>query len=308
MTQTVTQFSARSVPWAKIGTTIEKPVTAEKAMKLAGLDFDVTRRPISFPGSDGKPIKLAGRQVLAREDNDMHVGIVADAYEIVQYRDAFTFVNEIHPMVVAAGQLRGGRQAFMVVRVPDHDTVTVLDGDAHDLYAVLRTSHDCSRAVELTIMPVRGMCMNQMPLGSFTTRAQQRWSIKHVRGVHDKIREATRIVKGLDEYAREYATVADHLAQMDLEIAEARKIMEMVLPNRPKRAEAIGAIVGLFESSDTVGYHNTGWGLVNAVGEYFDHGRRGGQPEAQLLNALGGVTTKSINRTAQVLLRHGGGR
>jgi hypothetical protein len=84
MTQTVTQFSARSVPWAKIGTTIEKPVTAEKAMKLAGLDFDVTRRPISFPGSDGKPIKLAGRQVLAREDNDIHVGIVADAYEIVQ--------------------------------------------------------------------------------------------------------------------------------------------------------------------------------------------------------------------------------
>ena len=55
----------------------------------------------------------------------------------------------------------------MVVKVPM--AINVLSGDdPHDLYGVLRTSHDLSRATEVMVMPLRGRCMNQLTLHSFS--------------------------------------------------------------------------------------------------------------------------------------------
>jgi hypothetical protein len=90
---------------------------------------------------------------------------------------------------------------------------------------------------------------------------------------------------------------------MDLEIAEAERVLKAVMPDRPKRQEAVDRVLSLFHSGETVGHHDTGWGLVNAVGEYYEHHRRGGNDEARMLNALAGSTFKMVNRTTQMLMR-----
>lgn len=304
--QTATQFSVRDVPWMKLGTVIEKPVKAKVAMKMAGLDFDVERRGIGFQ-IDGGYQPIAGRSALVDPKTNIHYGIVADGYEVVQYREAFEFIDAINTEIVAAGSLKGGRQAFIVVKASDHFVMKVLGDDAHELYVILRTSHDGSKAVEINIMPLRGLCMNMMPIASFGRRALQRWSIRHVKTAREQLREAHNVITGLDTYAKAYSSTAELLAKMPIGSDEARELLEVVLPDRPKRDEVVDQLVSMFNASDTVGHVGTGWGLVNVVGEYFDHLRssRNTTPESRMLNALSGVTSKSINRTAQLLLRRG---
>lgn len=300
-------FSARELPWMKVGTVIDKPVNVEKAIKLAGLDWEVELRDTGYRSADGKRwLPYVDRRTIVRTDTDEPFGIAsASDYEIVQNREAFDFVNAINPHILAAGPLRKGRHVFMVVKAPEHFGIDVLDGDHHDLYVVLRTSHDCSKAIEVLIMALRGMCMNQLPLVTFSKQAQQSWSIRHVKTAHEKLEQAQDIIKNLDGYAKEFSSMADRLAKIDLELDEAQKVLETVLDDRPKRAEVITKVLDLFDHGDTVGYHKTGWGLVNAVGEYYDHLRTGGSitPESRFTNALSGSTKRYINRTAQLLVR-----
>lgn len=301
--QTAQQFSTRSVPWMKLGTVIDEPVTATEAMVLAGLDFDVERRPLGFMNDSGDWMPIGNRSALVDPKTDIHYGIVADGYEVVQYREAFEFIDSIHPEIVAAGKLKSGKQAFMVIKVPDQAHFQALSDDPHDLYVILRTSHDGSKAVEVSLMPLRNMCMNMMPMASFGNRAKQRWSVRHVKTARAQLAEAHNVLTNVEKYHKEYSIVADELAMMSLPQDAAREVLEVVLPDRPRRDEQVSAILALHTGGEFVGHTNTGWGLVNAVGEYFDHLRRGGTPEARMLNALSGITTKMVNHTTQVLMR-----
>ena len=303
-------FSTREVPWMKVGEVIDAPLSAHDAMTKAGLDFDVELREVAYKRSNPKPkastwVASSSRRAIQRVgvDDGEPFGWATDTYEIVQYREAFDFIDEIKPNVVSAGGLKGGRQAFMVVKVPDHIELDVAGGDAHELYGILRTSHDVTRAVEFFIMPLRGKCMNQLPLSSFGKNAPQRWSVRHVTGAQEKMREAMKIVSGLDNYAKEFKATAEKLAAIDIELADAEKLLRQhVLPDRPRTDKVIQDIGQLFDHGETVGYPKTGWGLVNAVGEYFDWHRTGGSAESQFTNALQGSTNRAVNRTAQVLL------
>lgn len=299
-----TSFSARSVPWMKLGTTIEAAIPAAEAMQRAELDFEVALKPVYYRVGD-KMTKFPGRSVIARKDNGQAFGIASDDYQVIQYSEAFDFIDGIHPEIVAAGSLRKGRQAFMVCKAPGQTDLEVADGDEHDMYVVLRTSHDCSKAVEVFLLPLRGMCMNQLPLKTFGRNAKQSWSIRHVSTAKEKLLQAQSVITGIEGYAQEFRETAKKLAAIDIELAEAEDLLRAVLPDRPKRADAIDSITGLLLSSPTVGeqFHRTGWGLVNAVGEYFEHTRDVGTAESRFTNGLSGSTNKYVNRTAQLLVR-----
>lgn len=296
-------FTARTLPWMKVGTVIERPVTAAEAMKLADADFDVKLKPVFFQAGKDKK-RFEGRSVVVRTDTFEPFGIVSDTYEVIQYREAFEFIDSVNPEVAAAGTLKKGRHAFMVVKLPDHLSLDLLGGDHHDLYVVLRTSHDGSKAVEVAIMPLRGRCMNQLPLTSLTRNAKQRWAVRHVVGAKAQLAEAQKIITGWEAYAAEFETTAKRLAAIEIGIDETQELLRVVLPDRPKREDVIAEIGELARTSPTIeGFHGTGWGAVNAVGEYFDHFRRGGSPESRFTNALSGSTSKYVNRTAQLLIR-----
>lgn len=157
-----TGFSARTVPWMKLGKLVDEATTAAQAAKLGGIDFAV--KPLAAyyrNGPDREQIRIPGRKVLVREDTGAFVSIVSDGYPIVQYADAFDFMDGVSPRFVAAGALRKGKQAFMVVETDN--VVDLGDGDTMQMYGVLRTSHDCSRGVEFSCMPLVDPACRQRP-------------------------------------------------------------------------------------------------------------------------------------------------
>lgn len=309
-------FTAREVPWMKMGKIVDGVATAAEAAKLGGLDFDVDLREVAWIGfgdEGGLNVNnvihpISNRRAVVRSDTGDFFGFVSSsAYRTLQYAEAFDFMDTINPRYVAAGTLRGGRQGFMVVK-PE---ISMSLEDDHELFAVLRTSHDCSRGIEVMVMPLRGRCMNQLTLRSFAKGVDHRWSIKHTTTLHKKMAEAQASLEKIGIYIQRYESIVNRLCNTEVKVDRGQKLIEMVIPmpqhGKTERTETqwrerIEAITDLWTGSPQVGYAGTGWGLVNAVSEYFEWHRTGGTSESQFLNALQGETHKKINRMCGILL------
>lgn len=304
---TSTSFTSRSLPWLKLGAIIDDPsVNAQEAARLGGIDFEVETRKASFKNGDSW-MTVPTRHGLVRKDTNTFFDFVSTDYRVVQYADAFRFMDEINPRYVAAGALNGGRQGFMVVQFPGYESFDPMpngQSDPHELYVVLRTSHDRSKAIEIAVMPLRGLCMNQLSLPSLTRGAERKWSIKHVGDPAAKLRVAQNALQHSMQYAEVYRDMVQTLSSVPIGLEDARHIMRRVLPSRVKRDEQLAAIEAAFRSSPHVGFNGTGWGLVNAVSEYFEHGRTSGSRTAQsrFTSGLDGDTAKYVGRTAQLVL------
>lgn len=307
---TDTMFSTREVPWMKLGKLVSEPVTAMEAAELGGINFAVTEQPVYFSvkkeGAPPKFTKIEGRKAIVKEDGTF-LSVVSSTYPVVQYGEAFDFMDTVSPHFVAAGGLRGGRQGFMVVRAPVdlQALMNPLGDDPHELFATLRTSHDCSRAVEVMVMPLRHRCMNQLTLTSFRKGVEHRWTVTHTGDVKSKLAAVNESMAKLGTYAAAYADNIKRLADIQINNENAQQILTRVLPDRPRRPETIEKIITNWHTrTETVGYDGTGWGLVNAVSEYFEWDRTGGTAESRFLAALQGQTHRAINKvTGQLLSR-----
>lgn len=306
-----TSFSARHVPWMKVGSVIDTPkVTAEEAARLGGIDFDVELRAISY--RSGKTSKtIPQRKAVVRKGIDVEdetfFSVVSSGYKPVQFREAFAFMDGISPNFVAAGAMGGGKQGFMVVQLDglEHMNIEVNgQSDPHDLYVVLRTSHDLSKAIEVSMMPLRGLCMNQLGLKSFNKNAKQKWSIKHVGDVAKKLAAAQDTLKNSTAYAEVFGGMARQLGSVTVTKDDFDTVLKRILPDKPRREDQIAAIQAAFAESPTVGFGQTGWGAMNAVSEYFQWGRNTGTRtnESMFTSGLTGDTYKYVNRAAQLLL------
>lgn len=300
-------FTTRQVPWMKLGTRVDEAVTAKQAMELAGLTWTAERKASTYPGSDGTTKTFAGRSTLVRSDTDEPIDVVTSQYEVVQFSEAFDFLDAIDPRFVAAGSLRGGKQAFVVVQAPAHLRLDLLDGeDPHDLYVVCRTSHDRSRGLEAAVLPLRGKCMNQLAYSDLVSGAKQRLVFRHTSGVHARLTEAAQVLSNLGAYAEELERTASQLAAIDLELDEARRVLDEVVPEDLKsHDDRVDTILGLYQNSRFNGYTGTGWGLLNAVSEFHDHYHGGDnrRAETRFVQGLAGSTQSAVDRAVRALRR-----
>lgn len=300
-TAKVSPWTTRTVPWAVVGEISEDAKTAKEAAALGGLNFEVEKWYVDGvnPDNPNEKIRANERAMLVRQDTKEWLGIMSRDYPILQYDEAFDFMDLISPSYVAAGALKKGRQGFMVVQPPE--TIKLLDDfDPHELFAVLRTSHDGSRAIEVSVMPLRYKCMNQLTLASFSAGVQHRWSIKHTSSMHDKLKDAQISLASLGAYAKQFEENAHRLLDITLTDAQATELLTESLPKRPRTGEQITTIINSWHTAETVGaeFDWTGWGLLNATSEYFDWGRSGGSPESRFVGALQGQTYNAINKLA----------
>jgi phage/plasmid-like protein (TIGR03299 family) len=296
-----TMFTERTAPWMKMGKLVDGIKTAKEAAIAGGIDFDVTRVPTAYLWN-GQWIEISNRRTIVRKDTGFPMSIVGAEYPVLQYSEAFDFMDQINPEYVAAGALKGGKQGFMVAKAPTDFELTVLGEDKHELFIVLRTSHDLTRAVEIMVMPLRGKCMNQLTLRSFTRGVDHRWAVRHTSTMAEKLAEAQDATKKIGSYAKEFNRVAESLAAITVNDNQARMLLSSIFPDRPRTEEKINRIITMMESSETVAYPSTGWGLVNAVSEYYDWERSGGSPESRFTAALQGQTHTAINKVATRVL------
>lgn len=303
MTDTTTT-TQRQTPWERMGLlpTELTDATVESILEYADLDFTVSKRPIRYQKQDGTWADQADRVFVVRDTDEVPFDVVSKDYGVFQYSEAFDFLNHLEGAeFVAAHALKDGKQAYMVVRLPDLDEFSA-GGDQHELDVLIRTSHDRTRAVEVFTMPMRIWCTNQLPIRPMGQGITNRWSVNHIGNVNEKMHDAEKLVTNVRSYVEDFKNTAQRLVNIKLDTGNAQDILTRTLRKSVKQDEVVESIVSLWQNADTVGNSDNGWGLVNAVSDYYEHGRNGGTPQSRLLGALEGQTRGILDRVVPFVL------
>lgn len=314
-------FSSRYLPWTKIGTVIDdESVNAAEAARLGGIDFEVELQNAAYwqpkrdddgnpdVNGDGEWVETASRRAVVRKDTGDWFSFVSTDYRVVQYCEAFDFIDMINPRYVAAGALSNGRQGFMIVQLPEVEANTIeVNGneDPHEMYVVLQTSHDLSKGIHVAVMMLRGKCMNMLTLPALGANVEQHWSIPHIGDPHAKLQRARETLQASTEYQQVFERMVRQLASVDVGPDDLRQMVHRVFPKRLKTIDQqADQIVDKFLHSETVGVGQNGWGAVNAVSDYMQWGRSTATRTAQseFTSALEGDTAKYVNRIAQLVM------
>lgn len=151
--------------WHGLGTIVEGQVSSKEALKLAGLDWEVTKSPIEALTLGATVIKSPDFIIHRPGDNGelVHLGTVGKKYAPVQNVEAFDFfdgiIGEGHAFYETAGALYNGQKVWILADIP----AASFGADVNDetkVKVMLSNSHDGTGCVEARIVPIRVVCKN----------------------------------------------------------------------------------------------------------------------------------------------------
>ena len=271
----------------KVGNTVESAATAADAIKLAGLDWNVSTQPlfIQTGHNDSGDVEYGGVEGfygVVREDNQNTLGVVGGRYTSIQNIEAFDFIDGIIGRGKAAfdtaGTFDGGKRVWMSVSMGGVEIKNPgLAGDTVQKYLVLSNTHDGSGTLQVFFSNIRIVCSNTLNM-ALRTSGKDGLKIRHTKTAKDRMAEAARIMKANDEYQNEFVQLANGMAATPFTLDQMVSLSKELMPAREDVKFSTRAdnnreeLVGLFTS----GKGNAGrslWDAYNAITEYSDHHR-----------------------------------
>ncbi|MFD9729802.1 DUF932 domain-containing protein [Streptomyces sp. NPDC059072] len=290
--------SARESAWHKLGTVTADALTAEDAMRLAALDgwnvrlVDLHATELTAEGATvlDVPNHRATLRTHPKTGRPENLGVVGPDYTPVQNEEHAEFLNfladESGAHFETAGSLRGGRQVFLTMKLPE--TMTIGAGDNVDLYIAAFNSHDGSSAFRIVVTPVRVVCANTLRAG--LRNAKSSYTVRHTSGARGRIAQARQALGLTFTYAEEFEKAAQRMLDAEMTTPMLRTVVDKLWPvadadsTRKKNNQASRwyTIRNLFEQADTqAGIRGTAWAGYNAITEYANHiaPARGASPD-----------------------------
>ncbi len=315
--------SHREPAWHQLGTIVDNAMTAQEALTLGGLDWQVKMTPATVQIA-GQLVSVPERMVTYRDDPltgaPVPLGVVGSYYRPIQNADAFDLLDDIVDQSGAnyetAGVLRNGSLVFMTMAMPEGTKVG--GTDPIGLYLSAVTSHDGTTACQVIVTPVRIVCANTARMA--LTSAPSIMKIRHSASAPARIAEARLVLGITTRYMDEWSDIANRLADIDMTNTEVDSFLAEMWPdgdskNSATRSENIrsevSAIYHTAETQQTI--KGNAWGAYNAVTEYFDHFRpirhtaKSGPLSDSLLRAdamFSDSLTSKKDRAAKLLLAH----
>lgn len=327
-TDGVTSFASANLDaWHNLGVTVDGAMDAETAMReshLAGwnvrkipvfahVDGEITETGVTPPMQIEVPGKFATVRTNPVNGNVEPLGVVGPSYTPIQNEENADLLNalvdESGAHFETAGALRGGRETFVTMKLPES---MVLDGpggeDRTDLYIAALNSHDGNSAFRIIVTPVRIVCANTQSaaLGA----AKSSWSIRHTSGAKSAISEARHSLKLTWKYVAAFEEAAERMIAESVELDEAKRLIESVFALEDADSERkqsviqehVNGCVKLMEAPTNEAIAGTRFAVYNSVTEYVDHhwkirgagGRTGVRPEMAIRGQFADLKAKSF--------------
>lgn len=256
-------------------------LSVEGALKALGLDFEVEARKVYTHTPKGHRVTIPEAFANVRTDTEEVLGLVGNRYKILQNVDGLSLGNVLldsgENLIESGWSLRGGRQVGITLRIPSADVSVPGDGGGYlPMYLMIQNSHDGNSSVSGHVGPVRPACTNMVRL--FIRSAVASFKIRHTSGVEGKI-AAMRDALGITfRYKEALEGEIDRLLNTTLVESQVAEILQNAFPIRAEATDAQrekavqSELLKNWQSSTTIDeIRPTGWGLVNAVNEYFEH-------------------------------------
>ena len=275
-------FTARKDAWHQLGTVTTDCLTAQDVMTVAYLGgWDVRKEPLQAIDSGALvPNKFATTRIHPKSGNREVLGTVGKSYQVVQNEQACDLLNMIVDQTGAhfetAGSLRGGREVFVTMKLPE--TLFIAGRDAVDLYLAMCTSHDASRLGRVLCTPVRIVCANTQR-AAFANNAGE-YTFRHSGDVLGKLADVRDALGLVPVYLDQFQAAAEKMIERQLEWEQLQAVAAELWPLGEDDSEnAFLKQLGrerdlkyLFEEGPTQqAVRGTAWAGYQAVVEWLDH-------------------------------------
>ncbi|TCD28776.1 DUF945 domain-containing protein [Pedobacter psychrodurus] len=250
-TQKYSFFSVTEKAWHGLGTIVDAYSTSAEALKFAGLDYSVEKRPLftmdalnlrllNEPDPDAiilgasSEIEVPDYFATVRTDSDTVLGVVGKAYSVVQNIEAFEFFDSIVGggegiLYETAGALGKGERIFITAKLPLY--IKVGKDDLIEQYLFLTTSHDGFGSITAAFTPVRIVCNNT--LNAALKNSTNSIRIRHSSGAGDRLKTAHTLMGISGRIGDEMEQVFNHWATVRISDEEVKKLIQIAMaPNR----------------------------------------------------------------------------
>lgn len=295
-------------PWHGLGQKLTKDSPLEVWAEESGLDFQLAMATVNFDipatpwnGNRSEKVAYHGKKVMYRTDSNMPLGLVSNAYKIVQPLEVLEFFRDMVGSIAhleTAGVLRNGAHYWALARMDGEFNVA---GDNVHQYLLLASSCDGSLATQARLTSVRVVCNNTLQLAQGSGDVVQ---VRH-NSVFDPVSVKNRLSDFNDAF-KHFESTAKILAGIKLSSNQAQSIFTKILGGDEKKpSRAAARALALFEGagigSELESSKGTAWGALNAVTQLMDW-ETARTNDARLANAWfgGGVNVKA--KTAEALL------
>ncbi|KNX35864.1 DUF932 domain-containing protein [Luteipulveratus halotolerans] len=279
---------ARQDAWHQLGTVVrDRAFTAEEAMTLGHLGgWNVRKVPLtaSEVTEDGvTTIDAPGFATVRTNPFDNRaeaLGVVGSSYTPLQNEEHAEFLNtlshESGAVFETAGSLRGGRQVFVTMRLPE--SLKVGGTDEVDLNIAALNSHDGSSAFRILITPVRVVCANTQ--AAALRDHVSTFSVRHTRNAKSAVQQARNALGLTLAYCEQFEVEAERLVQTTMTDAQFNELVRRCFPvssDAPARSKNTArtrsaTLSHLWHEADTqAAIRGTAWAGYQAVVEYVDH-------------------------------------
>lgn len=317
---------ARTDAWHGLGQQVGHLMTAEEALREANLaGWNVRKEPVfaSIDTGEAEPVmqEVEGKFATVRTNpvngKPETLGIVGSGYHIIQNEESTALLNALTDESGAhfetAGALRGGRDTFVTMKLPEAIELDVPGGgkDRTELYIAALNNHDGDSAYRLLVTPVRIVCKNTQ--NAAVTAARSSWSIRHTSGALDAIQEARDSLRLTFKYVAAFEEQVKRMIEAEVERDTAEALLKRVFdvkgaPTKRvenNRMEHVAAVLAGTESETNSMLGHTRYNVYNSVTEYVDHKwpTKGGEatgvaPEKALRGGFAALKARAFQLTA----------
>ena len=270
-------FSVKEVPWHGLGTIVHDAPNAAEAIRLAGLDWTVSRRSIISTEAKVGLLPIPEYRAIVRDDNEAVLAVLGKGYTPLQNKEAFDFFNPFVESGLAsfetAGSLSGGRRVWVLAKL-NKAPIEIGNGDEVNKFLLLSNGHDGMMAVRTGFTPVRVVCANTLAM-AHGKGSSELIRVRHSAKVQVRVEQLQEIVNAADAKFEATAEQYRLLSKSDVSSEDIKKYVRVVFDLEDERKELArermtNDIIRLFETgrgSDLKSAKGTMWGLYNAVSE-----------------------------------------
>ncbi|QXV66763.1 DUF945 domain-containing protein [Mucilaginibacter sp. 21P] len=238
-------FSVKEKAWHGLGQIVADHPTSAEAMRFAGLDYQVEKRPLFTnelnnelneinPDFALSKIAVPNYYATVRNDNNSVLGVVGKDYEVVQNADAFQFFDAIVGggegiKYETAGALGKGERIFITAKLPDH--IQVGKQDLIEQYLFLTTSHDGFGSITAAFTPVRVVCQNTLNAAMRNQSAGIK--IRHTASANDRLKQAHTLMGISHKAGEELQELFNYWSRVRITDKQVKKLIQVAMaPNK----------------------------------------------------------------------------
>lgn len=274
-------FSGENItPWHGLGKVVEGLLTAESAIKAAGLDWQVGLRPVFV--DETNPRKVDDYQAVERLDNQKVLSICGSRYTPIQNAGAFDFFDEVvgsgQAVYTTAGALNEGRRVWIMAKITGKLFIDTRPDEEIERLILLCNSHDGTQSLTMQQVATRVVCQNTLSVAM--KGATNQIKIRHTQNYKSKVDEAQRTLKIIHGYYDNLKVVLAELDKQAMTIKDMENFTEKLIPDSgdvdKKTATRTLNIRNDINVLFTRGRGNLGktrYDAMNAVTDYCDHNR-----------------------------------